>query len=145
MSGPDFPNIVAPPEWMADGLCAQVDPELFFPEKGDQAREAKRLCAGCDVRAECLAHALAHREAHGVWGGCSERERRRMRRPVVRQAPGCRRPDKREGVVRQLAATLTDPEIAVRLGCSSRTVLRIRGAAGIAPAHPAGDNRAGAA
>ena len=80
MSGPDFPNIVAPPEWMADGLCAQVDPELFFPEKGDQAREAKRLCAGCDVRAECLAHALAHREAHGVWGGCSERERRRMRR-----------------------------------------------------------------
>ena len=145
MSEPDFPNIVAPPEWMADGLCAQVDPELFFPEKGDQAREAKRLCAGCDVRAECLAHALAHREAHGVWGGCSERERRRMRRPVVRQAPGCRRPDKREGTVRQLAATLTDPEIAGRLGCSSRTVLRIRSAAGIPAARPSGDNRVGAA
>lgn len=148
MSGPDFLNIIAPPEWMADGLCAQVDPELFFPEKGDQAREAKRLCAGCDVRAECLAHALAHREAHGVWGGCSERERRRMHRPVrpvVRRGPSGRRPDKREGVVRQLTSTLTDPEIAVRLGCSPRTVLRIRAAAGIPAARPSGDNRVGAA
>ena len=46
MSGPDFPNIVAPPEWMADGLCAQVDPELFFPEAGAPNREAKAVCAG---------------------------------------------------------------------------------------------------
>ncbi len=146
MSAPDFRNIVQPPEWMAAGLCAQVDPELFFPELGAPTREAKAVCAGCEVRVECLAYALAHREGHGVWGGCSERERRRMHRPVLRQGPpGRRRPDKREGVVRQLAVTLTDPEIAVRLGCSSRTVLRIRGAAGIPPAHPAGDNRAGAA
>ena len=146
MSAPDFRNIVPPPEWMAAGLCAQVDPELFFPELGCPTREAKAVCAGCEVRAQCLAYALAHRERHGVWGGCSERERRRMHRPVLRQGPpGRRRPDKREGVVRQLAVTLTDPEIAARLGCSSRTVLRIRGAAGIPPAHPAGDNRAGAA
>ena len=145
MSAPDFVNIVAPPEWMADGLCAQVDPELWFPEKGDQAREAKRLCAGCDVRVECLAYALAHGERHGVWGGVAERERRRMHRPVVKRGPGPRRPDKREGVVRQLAATLTDPEIAVRLGCSARTVLRIRGAAGIPAARPSGDSRVGAA
>ena len=146
MSVPDFLNITKPPEWTAGGLCAQVDPELFFPELGGSTREAKAVCAGCEVRAECLAHALAHHERHGVWGGLSERERRRMHRPVLRQGPpGRRRPDKREGVVRQLAATLTDPEIAVRLGCSSRTVLRIRGGAGITPAHPAGDNRAGAA
>jgi WhiB family redox-sensing transcriptional regulator len=145
MSGPDFLNIVAPPEWMADGLCAQVDPELFFPEAGAPNREAKAVCAGCEVRSECLAYALAHRERFGVWGGTTERERRRMRRPVVRRAPGCRRPDKREGVVRQLAATLTDPEIAGRLGCSPRTVLRIRAAAGIPAARPSGDNRVGAA
>ena len=145
MSAPDFVNIVAPPEWMADGLCAEVDPELFYPEGGESNRDAKRICGGCEVRPECLAYAIANRERFGVWGGTTERERRRMHRPVVRQAPGRRRPDKREGVVRQLAATLTDPEIAVRLGCSARTVLRIRGAAGIPPARPAGDTRAGAA
>ena len=144
MSAPDFVNIVAPPEWMADGLCAEVDPELFYPEGGESNRDAKRICGGCEVRPECLAYAIANRERFGVWGGTTERERRRMHRPVVRQAPGRRRPDKREGVVRQLAATLTDPEIAVRLGCSSRTVLRIRGAAGTPPARPAGDNRGAA-
>ena len=145
MSAPDFVNIVAPPEWMADGLCAEVDPELFYPEGGESNRDAKRICAGCEVRVECLAYALAHRERFGVWGGTTERERRRMRRPVIRQAPGRRRPDKREGVVRQLAATLTDPEIAVRLGCSARTVLRIRSAAGIPAARPGSGSQVGAA
>ena len=140
MSGPDFLNIVAPPEWMAGGLCAEVDPALFYPEGGESNRDAKRICGGCEVRPECLAYALAHRVRFGVWGGTTERERRRMRRPVVRQPLGRRRPDKREGVVRRLAATLTDPEIAVRLECSPRTVLRIRGAAGIPPAR----NRVGA-
>jgi len=145
MSGPDFVNIVAPPEWMAGGLCAEVDPELFYPEGGESNRDAKRICGGCEVRPECLAYALAHRERFGVWGGTTVRERRRMHRPVVKRGPGPRRPDKREGVVRQLAATLTDPEIAVRLGCSARTVLRIRGAAGIPAARPSGDSRVGAA
>ena len=145
MSAPNFLNIVAPPEWTTDALCAQVDPALFYPEAGEPNRDAKRICAGCEVRAECLAYALAHRERFGVWGGTTERERRRMCRPVIRQAPGRRRPDKREGVVRQLAATLTDPEIADRLGCSPRTVLRIRAAAGIPAARPSGDNRVGAA
>ena len=138
--GPDFLNIVAPPGWMANGLCAEVDPELFYPEAGAPNRDAKAVCAGCEVRAECLAYALAHRERHGVWGGTTERERRRLRRAPVTPAP-----DRRTGVIRQLATTLTDPEIAARLGCSARTVLRIRGAAGIPPARPAGDNRVGAA
>ena len=136
MSAPDFLNITKPPEWMAGGLCAEVDPELWFPEKGGSTREAKQLCARCPVHPECLAYAIAHRERHGVWGGTTERERRRMRR-----APGTPAPDRRTGVIRQLATTLTDPEIAVRLGCSARTVLRIRGAAGIPPAR----NRVGAA
>ena len=139
MSAPDLLNITKPPGWMADGLCAQVDPELFYPESGAPNRDAKRICAGCEVRAECLAYALAHRERFGVWGGTTERERRRLRRGPVTPAP-----DRRTGVIRQLAATLTDPEIAVRLGCSARTVLRIRGAAGTPPARPAGDNRGAA-
>ncbi len=68
------------PEWQERALCAQTDPEAFFPEKGGSTREAKRICGGCDVRAECLDYALAHDERFGIWGGLSERERRRLRR-----------------------------------------------------------------
>lgn len=63
----------------AVGLCAQTDPELFFPEKGGSTREAKRICGRCGVKAECLEYALAHDERFGIWGGLSERERRRLR------------------------------------------------------------------
>ncbi len=70
-------------DWQERALCAQTDPEAFFPEKGGSTREAKRICAGCEVRAECLEFALAHDERFGIWGGLSERERRRLkRRPV---------------------------------------------------------------
>jgi WhiB family redox-sensing transcriptional regulator len=68
------------PEWQERALCAQTDPEAFFPEKGGSTREAKRICSGCEVRAECLDYALAHDERFGIWGGLSERERRRLRR-----------------------------------------------------------------
>lgn len=71
------------PEWQERALCAQTDPEAFFPEKGGSTREAKRICLGCEVRAECLDYALAHDERFGIWGGLSERERRRLRRPAV--------------------------------------------------------------
>jgi WhiB family redox-sensing transcriptional regulator len=70
------------PDWQERALCAQTDPEAFFPEKGGSTREAKRICSGCDVRAECLDYALAHDERFGIWGGLSERERRRLRRAV---------------------------------------------------------------
>ncbi|WP_300011469.1 WhiB family transcriptional regulator [Pseudonocardia sp.] len=68
------------PEWQERALCAQTDPEAFFPEKGGSTREAKRICSGCEVRAECLDYALAHDERFGIWGGLSERERRKLRR-----------------------------------------------------------------
>ena len=67
------------PWWWFAGLCAQTDPELFFPEKGGSTRAAKAVCTGCPVRAQCLEHALAHDERYGVWGGTSERERRRLK------------------------------------------------------------------
>jgi WhiB family redox-sensing transcriptional regulator len=73
-------------DWRARGQCAQVDPELFFPEKGGNSREAKRICAACPVREECLEDALGRSEQFGVWGGLTERERRmllRARRPVA--------------------------------------------------------------
>jgi WhiB family redox-sensing transcriptional regulator len=66
--------------WQADALCAQTDPEAFFPEKGGSTREAKKICQQCDVKAECLEYALANDERFGIWGGLSERERRRLRR-----------------------------------------------------------------
>ena len=60
--------------WQERALCAQTDPEAFFPEKGGSTREAKRVCLSCDVRSECLEYALAHDERFGIWGGLSERE-----------------------------------------------------------------------
>jgi WhiB family redox-sensing transcriptional regulator len=66
--------------WMADGLCAQTDPEAFFPGRGEPGRAAKAVCAACPVRAACLSYALEHSERFGVWGGTSERERRSLRR-----------------------------------------------------------------
>ena len=66
--------------WQGDALCAQTDPEAFFPEKGGSTREAKRICEGCEVRSECLDYALANDERFGIWGGLSERERRKLRR-----------------------------------------------------------------
>ncbi|MCL2784130.1 MAG: WhiB family transcriptional regulator [Propionibacteriaceae bacterium] len=66
--------------WQASALCAQTDPEAFFPEKGGSTREAKSVCKVCDVKQECLEYALAHDERFGIWGGLSERERRRLKR-----------------------------------------------------------------
>lgn len=68
------------PEWKDRALCAQTDPEAFFPEKGGSTRDAKRVCSGCEVRAECLSFALSNDERFGIWGGLSERERRRLKR-----------------------------------------------------------------
>jgi len=69
--------------WQEKALCAETDPEAFFPEKGGSTREAKKICTGCEVRAECLGYALANDERFGIWGGLSERERRRLRRRAV--------------------------------------------------------------
>ena len=66
--------------WQERSLCAQTDPEAFLPEKGGSTREAKKICVGCEVRAECLEYALEHDERFGIWGGLSERERRKLRR-----------------------------------------------------------------
>ncbi|WP_435298368.1 WhiB family transcriptional regulator [Timonella sp. A28] len=69
--------------WQERALCAQTDPEAFFPEKGGSTREAKKVCVACDVRAECLEYALANDERFGIWGGLSERERRKLKRRAI--------------------------------------------------------------
>ena len=69
--------------WQDQALCAQTDPEAFFPEKGGSTREAKRVCLSCEVQAECLEYALENDERFGIWGGLSERERRKVKRQAV--------------------------------------------------------------
>ena len=69
--------------WQERALCAQTDPEAFFPEKGGSTREAKKVCLGCDVRGECLEYALQNDERFGLWGGLSERERRMLKKKAV--------------------------------------------------------------
>ena len=68
------------PSWQERANCLGVDPDLFFPERGASTREAKEVCRGCVVREDCLEYALANGEKFGIWGGMSERERRRIRR-----------------------------------------------------------------
>lgn len=67
-------------DWMADGNCRTVSPAVFFPSDGVGVDAARRVCEGCPVREPCLEYALAHHIDHGVWGGASERERRRIAR-----------------------------------------------------------------
>ena len=68
------------PEWQHYGACRGIDPDLFFPERGESTREAKAVCKTCPVEAACLEFALRNGEKFGIWGGMSERERRRIRR-----------------------------------------------------------------
>jgi WhiB family redox-sensing transcriptional regulator len=72
------------PYWHVRAACRESDPELFFPEGTagpalETAAQAKRICAACPVRAQCLDWALSHRAEFGVWGGLTEQERRAAR------------------------------------------------------------------
>ena len=77
-----------PVPWVVDALCAQADPDAWFPPKSGSNNPAKRVCNGyrgqppCPVRTECLVYALKYQELWGVWGGLSEGERRRRKVPV---------------------------------------------------------------
>ena len=67
--------------WRQRAACRGVDPDVFYPSTDEEAEEAKSICRVCPVREACLEYALANRERDGVWGGATERERRR----IVRQ------------------------------------------------------------
>lgn len=66
--------------WMEEALCAQTDPDIFYPEKGGSTAPATSVCASCSVRAECLEYAVSHDIRHGIWGGTSDNDRKRMAR-----------------------------------------------------------------
>jgi len=67
-------------DWMARGKCREMDPAIFFPNDGIGVQVARRICEECSVKGPCLEYALVNRVDHGVWGGTSERERRRILR-----------------------------------------------------------------
>ncbi len=66
--------------WMLDGACRGLDSAMFFPGQDGDAEPALRVCAGCPVREPCLEFALDTRQRYGIWGGTTERQRRRLLR-----------------------------------------------------------------
>lgn len=71
-------------DWRTLGLCGQKDPDLWFAVGALEHKVAKSICQRCPVRTECLRYALEEPVDHGIWGGLTERERRRLRRQVAR-------------------------------------------------------------
>jgi WhiB family redox-sensing transcriptional regulator len=72
--------------WREQAACLGIDPQVFYPADDDEAEQARAICANCEVRVECLEYALARREKDGVWGGATERDRRRIIRQRRRAA-----------------------------------------------------------
>ena len=72
--------------WRQHAACKGIDPDVFYPHEDDEAEAAKEVCGVCPVRQACLEHALVARERDGVWGGATERERRRIIRQRRRSA-----------------------------------------------------------
>jgi WhiB family redox-sensing transcriptional regulator len=64
--------------WRQRAACRGVDPDIFYPSSDEEAEEAKAICRVCPVRESCLEYAIINRERDGVWGGATERERRRI-------------------------------------------------------------------
>jgi WhiB family redox-sensing transcriptional regulator len=64
--------------WWDDAACRGLDPTIFYPVSEEEAEEARAVCQMCEVRVRCLEYALESRERDGVWGGASERDRRRI-------------------------------------------------------------------
>jgi WhiB family transcriptional regulator, redox-sensing transcriptional regulator len=111
-------------EWMEQALCAQSDPDLWFPEKGGTSAEARRICEGCPVLMECIAHTERVEATvgpqEGAWAGRNRRSRR------AASAAKCGREDRDRSIRRLTDEGLTASEIALKLGCNPRTVTRVR-------------------
>lgn len=69
---------IVPLDWQRDAGCEGTDPDEFFPDKGQTTARSKEICNACPVKRLCLLTAIARDEDHGVWGGESSRDRRRI-------------------------------------------------------------------
>lgn len=112
-------------EWMADALCAQTDPDLWFPEAGHTYTDAKKICAACPVQQQCTEQAqlvergLSHPYRHGAWGGLTPR-------PRAKQAAHTATELRNAEILRLTAAGWDAEPIADHLGISDRTVWRVQ-------------------
>jgi transcription factor WhiB len=111
--------------WHEDAACVDTDPDSFFPEPGPGISQdiaaAKRVCARCPVRSQCLAYALEHHEPEGIWGGLTPPERRRLR-----LGGAARGPHPQEAEIARLTNAGSAREIACALAIAPRTVTRVR-------------------
>lgn len=121
MSDVDLCSLIeaARPAWQARGRCRSgPGPDPFFPGRGESHEEAQAFCTGCEVRSECLEYALDNGVDHGVWGGTSGTERRRIwRARNVASTTAL-------GVARLAERGVAPPAIAEQLGVTTRTVYR---------------------
>lgn len=117
--------------WRARAACRGADTNLFFPERGESTAAAKAVCAGCPVASECLDYALDTLEHHGIWGGLSERERRKVRR----QRAAARRVSRTAGTVTVTAADIATEaarrDTVHRLYRSGMTAIAVAAATGM--------------
>lgn len=105
-------------KWMDDALCIDVDPELFFPERGESATRAKRVCEGCPVIQQCLKYALDNNITDGVWGGRSSNERRDLVVSVKVSSGATRLARRVEQVEQFFSAGVSVNDISSNLGVS---------------------------
>ncbi|QLJ06793.1 WhiB family transcriptional regulator (plasmid) [Streptomyces sp. NEAU-sy36] len=115
----------AAPRWEY-ALCAQTDPDLFFPEGGakisNAVQQAKQVCGRCPIRRACLSWALETRQPAGIWGGMSEKERRVLLGVRLSQTEVCM--EHQEWIEKQIAAGVSQQKIADRLGVAKASLYR---------------------
>ena len=122
---PRYRTLAAPARfaarWRELAACRGADLDLFFPERGESAEPARRVCAACPVRQPCLDYAISNRIIYGIWGGLTERERRALRSRWVRAS----RRDRDRAVLAAEAAGYTAAAIGRSFGLSRTSVTRI--------------------
>jgi DNA-binding CsgD family transcriptional regulator len=112
-------------DWRDSAFCAQTDPEAFFPDKGGSFWVAKRICQDCEVRAECLADALATDDVdYGIRGGLLPKQRQQLLPPPPQ--PRVLHPERDAEIARLTRCGMTAREIAEQLGLTPRSVMRGR-------------------
>jgi WhiB family redox-sensing transcriptional regulator len=112
-------------EWRQEALCAEANPDAFFPDKHESAKTAKQICAACTVREQCLDYAITNGEGVGVWGGLSASERRRIGPNSAPSHAEATRRRRDSNVLELRNAGRNAASIAVTTGLNERTVHRI--------------------
>jgi Transcription factor WhiB len=107
--------------WRDRAGCRGTDPGVFFPGRGESAEPARRICASCPVRQQCLDYAISHGIVHGIWGGLAERDRRALR---TRHVSAARR-ERDTAIAAAAAVGYTKAAIGQTFGLTHTSVSRV--------------------